>query len=286
MNFQTASSSKNAVTPPFFGLYKKIPCGGSSGEIPQFFVEDSHPAIISVDEWEYVQAELERRNAIGRPMSCHSPFATRLVCGSCNGYFGKKVWGSYKDDKSRRREVWQCNDKYARLGKPGNGCNTPTLTEDDIKARFLAVWNGIADGKDKLIAACKKAKNLLCDSKAITTEIAELEREVDVVTELSRKAIFENARTAQDQAEFKERNDGYLERLRLAHVRIEELENERRRRQHKARILGNFIRCLETSPQALTVFDEKHWTAVIDRITVMPNGKLLFRFMNGTEVEG
>ncbi len=66
----------------------------------------------------------------------------------------------------------------------------------------------MAGGKDKLTTACKKAKNLLGDSKAITTEISELEREVDVVTELSRKAIFKNARTAQDLIEFKERNDG------------------------------------------------------------------------------
>ena len=127
---------------------------------------------------------------------------------------------------------------------------------------------------------------LICDYKAITTEIAELERDVEVTTELSRKAIFENARTAQDQAEFNERNNGYLERLQLAHERIEKLEKEKRRRQHKARILGTFIRSLESSPQALTEFDDKVWATSIDRVTVREDGKLIFRFMDGTEVEG
>jgi len=258
----------------------------NEGEIPQFYVEDSHPAIIAVDEWETVQAEMERRNALGRPISCNSPFATRLVCGECGGYYGPKTWGSYKNDKTYRRVVWQCNDKYARLGKPGNGCKTPTLHENDIKSRFLAVWNGITANRDTLIADCKDAKALLCDCKAINSEIAELERDVEVTTELSRKAIFENARTAQDQAEFNERNNGYLERLRLAHERMDELEAEKRRRQHKARILGTFIRGLESSPQALTEFDEKVWATSIDRVTVMPDGKLVFRFMDGTEVEG
>jgi len=258
----------------------------NEGEIPQFFVEDSHPAIISVDEWEYVQAELERRNSLGRPMSCHSPFATRLVCGSCSGWYGKKVWSSYKEDKTRRREVWQCNDKYARLGNPGKGCKTPVLTENEIKSRFLAVWNGMAGNKDKLIISCKNAKVLICDCKTINTEISELEREVEVVNELSRKAIVENARVAQNQSEFKERNDSYIERLRHAHERIEVLEKEKHYRQHKARILGKFIRCLENSPEALDTFDENHWTATIDRVTVMTDGKLIFRFMNGTEIEG
>ena len=140
--------------------------------------------------------------------------------------------------------------------------------------------------RDALIDDCKEAKALICDYKAITTEIAELERDVEVTTELSRKAIFENARTAQDQAEFNERNNGYLERQRLAHERIEELEKEKRRRQHKARILGTFIRSLESSPQALTEFDDKVWATSIDRVTVTEGGKLIFRFMDGTEVEG
>ena len=74
---------------------------------------------------------------------------------------------------------------------------------------------------------------------------------MEVTTELSRKAIFENARTAQNQSEFNERNNGYLERIRLAHERIEELEKEKRRRRHTARTLGSFIRNLEASPQTL-----------------------------------
>ena len=98
--------------------------------------------------------------------------------------------------------------------------------------------------------------------------------------------LFSLDKNTQDQAEFNERNNGYLERLRLAHERIEELEKEKRRRQHKARILGTFIRSLESSPQALIVFDDKVWATSIDRVTVTEDGKLVFRFMDGTEVEG
>lgn len=258
----------------------------NEGEIPQYFVEDSHPAIIALDEWEAVQAEMDRRAALGRPISCCSPFSARIICGSCSGYYGSKVWGSYKNDKSRKKVVWQCNDKYARLGKPGNGCKTPTLNEEDIKLRFLVVWNSISANRDTLISDCRAAREIVCDCKAINTEIDELEREVEVVTELSRKAIYENARTPQNQREFNERNDSYLERLRLAHEHIEELENEKRRRQHKARTISTFLRSLESGQQALNEFDAKVWATSIDRVTVMPDGKLMFRFMDGTEIEG
>jgi hypothetical protein len=126
---------QKTLTVDFLSKKKKI----NEGEAPQYYVTDSHPAIISPDEFDAVQAELERRSSIGRPMGCKSPFATRLVCGSCGGWYGKKVWGSYKDDKTYRRYIWQCNDKYTHLNKQGKGCKTPTLYEDEIKAQFLAV---------------------------------------------------------------------------------------------------------------------------------------------------
>lgn len=88
----------------------------NTGQVQQYYVENSHPAIIEPDEFDAVQLEIERRKSLGRPTSSTSIFASRLVCADCGGRFGKKVWGSYKDDKTYRKEVWQCNDKYKRLG--------------------------------------------------------------------------------------------------------------------------------------------------------------------------
>jgi len=49
-----------------------------------------------------------------------------------------------------------------------------------------------------------------------------------VVTELSKKAIYENARVVVSQDEFNERNNSYLERHRKATERVAELEGLRR----------------------------------------------------------
>ena len=50
--------------------------------------------------------------------------------------------------------------------------------------------------------------------------------------------------------------------------------------------MGSFIRTLENSPPTLDDFDEKLWTTSVDKVTVNSDGKLIFRFMDGTEVEG
>ena len=36
------------------------------GELPSYYVKESHPAIISADEFDMVQAEIERRSQQGR----------------------------------------------------------------------------------------------------------------------------------------------------------------------------------------------------------------------------
>jgi hypothetical protein len=256
----------------------------NTGQIQQYYVENSHPAIIEPDEFDAVQLEIERRRNLGRPTSSTSIFASRLVCADCGGRFGKKVWGSYKGNKTYRKEVWQCNDKYKRLGNPGKGCQTPHIAEDEIKERFLTAFNHLMNDRDGLIEDCRLAKNVLCDTTAIDTELAELLREIEVITELSRKAIYENARTAVNQTEWTERNNAYLERHRKASEQVDELETVKRARLGKAKIIEGFIKDIENRPLAIAEFDEKLWLAVIDQVTVGRDVAMTFRFKNGSEV--
>ena len=160
------------------------------------------------------------------------------------------------------------------------------VTEAQIKEHFLAAWNSIAANREELIADCRAAKAVLCDCQAIDAELAELQREIDVVTDLSRKAIQEIAHNATDQEGLNKRNNGYLERHRRAIERKAALEAAKRKRRSRARILETFLRSISASPQVLTEFDEKLWIAAIDRVTVMLDDRLVFRFKDGTDVEG
>jgi hypothetical protein len=103
---------------------------------------------------------------------------------------------------------------------------------------------------------------------------------------LSRKAIHDNARVAQSQDTFNERNNGYLDRYRKAKVRVSELEDMKRARKTKNLILDGFIREIESRPLVITEFDDRLWAVAVDRVTVMADGGLMFRFKNGSEVAG
>ena len=257
----------------------------NTGQVQSYYIEDSHSAIIEPDEFDAVQAEIERRKSLGRPVTCSSPFAAKLVCGDCGGWFGKKVWGSYKGDKTHRKEVWQCNDKYKRQGKPGNGCRTPHITEDEIKARFLTAFNSLMENRDGLVGDCRLAQTVLCDTTAIDAELALQRQESKAVSELLREAIHENARTVVDLNEWNERYNGYLDRQRAVKERVAELERDKCERLSKARMIDGFVRDIENRPLAVEEFDERLWVAVVDRVTVGRDSSMVFRFRGGVKIE-
>ena len=55
----------------------------NEGEVPQYYVENSHPAIIDPTEWEMVQGEFRRRKEANKRTMCQSPFSGKVFCGDC-----------------------------------------------------------------------------------------------------------------------------------------------------------------------------------------------------------
>ena len=63
----------------------------NEGEVPQYYIEDSHEAIIDPCEFELVQAEMARRKGLRATYSGNSIFASRIICGDCGSYYGAKT---------------------------------------------------------------------------------------------------------------------------------------------------------------------------------------------------
>ena len=119
----------------------------NEGELPQYYVEGSHPAIIDRDEWDMVQDEVKRRSELSRALRSTNILSARLICEDCGGFYGPKVWHS--TDKYRK-EIWQCNSKY----KKEQFCKTPNMDAETIKSLFIKAYS-----------------ELMADSENITTDL-------------------------------------------------------------------------------------------------------------------
>ncbi|NLX03493.1 MAG: hypothetical protein GXY40_13360 [Syntrophomonadaceae bacterium] len=42
---------------------------------------------------------------------------------------------------------------------------------------------------------------------------------------------------------------------------------------------------IETRPLIIEEFDEKLWLAIVDKVTVLPDGGFMFTFKDGTDIE-
>jgi DNA invertase Pin-like site-specific DNA recombinase len=254
----------------------------NEGELPMFYIEHSHEPIIPPDEWDAVQVEIERRKGIKGALRCQTVFSMKIVCGDCGGFFGSKVWNS--THPQWRKVIWRCNDRYNKTGK--KNCATSHITELELKYRFMAAYNKLLLNRDALLEDCADALRLLCDTKAIDTELTELALEVETTAGLSLKAIEQRAREPIDQSEWIKHGEVYLKRHAEATRRIAELEALKKERTDKVKVLKLYIRNLQKQTQPLTDFDEDIWCAVIDCVVVNVDGSYTFKFKDGAELIG
>ncbi len=273
--YKGAALLQKCYTVDFLSKKRKV----NEGEVQQYWIEQSHQPIIQPHEFDVVQAEFARRKGMGLHYSGGGVFASRLVCGDCGGCYGPKVWHS---NSKYRRVVWQCNGKFSNKEK----CSTPHLLEEDIKARFLAAFNQLLEGKDALLEDCRIMQDHLTNCSAIDAELDELLREIAVVTELTQRCIQENARSAQSQEEYAERYNGYVAWYEKAKARVDALQEQKKQRQAEADLIGGFMFALHEREAGITEFDNSTWLAVVQKATAYHDGRLVFTFQNGMEIEG
>ncbi|MBQ2824716.1 MAG: recombinase family protein, partial [Clostridia bacterium] len=120
----------------------------NEGEVPQYYVTESHPAIISPEEWEIVQSEMKARKSKGKHHNSLSPFSAKLVCADCGEFYGSKVWHS---NSKYKRTIWQCNNKF----KGDKKCTSLHLYEDDIKRMFIEALSTLLSDRTALLDDCR-----------------------------------------------------------------------------------------------------------------------------------
>lgn len=249
----------------------------NEGEIPQYYVKDNHEAIIDSDTFDMVQTMMAARSKGKNRMSSVSIFSSKIKCGDCGSWYGPKVWHS--NDKYRK-VIWQCNHKFDDEEK----CNTPTLSEDEIKELFLKAANQVIDGKEQFIAVYEQVLSKSLNTEALEKELAELDTEINVTAELVNDCIHENAHKALDQAEYNQRYDSLVakfDKAKARHAEVEQLIAEKTARRYQ---VDNYFAELQKK-EFLTEFREEDWLAMVDFITVRSKDDIVVTFRDGMEIK-
>ena len=251
----------------------------NSGQIPQYYVENNHPAIIERDMWEQVQVELERRNELGAQYSSSDIFASKLICEDCGGFYGKKKWHS---NSKYSRFVYQCNNKFH---KHKEKCKTPNLSEEDIKLKFIQTYNIVMEDKERIIQDSNEAIELLTDTTKIDDEISRISDEMTFTSELVNKLVKENSKTSISLEEYNKKYDELSNRYDKLNARQEELFKLRSDKQGQALKMKSFLANLTQSEDELDEWDEGIWMLTINNAVVHRDSSITFKFHNGYEIK-
>jgi site-specific DNA recombinase len=257
-------------------LMKKMKA--NEGEVPQYYVEHSHDAIINPTDWDMVQAEIARRKTLGRAYSGNNIFSSKLICGDCGGFFGQKVWHS---TDAYRKVIWRCNRKF----KGEKKCGTPHLDTETIQQKFLSAYNQLMQNRDGVIADCTQIRQIVSDCAALDAEIEKLTEEIDIVAEMVKGCVKENASSAQSQEEYTKKYSSLVKRYEKTASRLDALSAERAQKQDRDRELRLFIEALKHQPLVLEEWNERLWVGLLEKATVFHDGRMVFQFKNGTEIE-
>ncbi|MDD2531051.1 MAG: recombinase family protein [Bacteroidales bacterium] len=251
----------------------------NEGEVPQYYVENNHEAIINPETFEMVQLEFARRSRINGKYSGVDIITAKLVCGECGGSYGAKVWHS--TDKYRK-EIYQCNRKYNGDKK----CSTPILVKADIENRFINVVNKLIQSKDEIIENLKMINKTICNTDELTKQKNELHQKLVEQVDKIQELIEVNARVVQNQEEYQKEYEKLVSDYELTKTEHKKLELEITTKLSKSETMKMFIKTIEKQEVLLTEFDPLMWGSLLDSVKVYAPDDVRFIFRDGTEVKG
>lgn len=119
----------------------------NEGQLDQYYVKNSHEAIIGENEWDAVQLEIERRmkyqkkhclRSYGRN-SWDNAFRGHVFCAKCGRSYHRYSWATQKTC------YWACEKKK------GPVCSCGKIKEQSLKHGMVVAWNYVVEHRDEYL---------------------------------------------------------------------------------------------------------------------------------------
>ena len=244
----------------------------NKGLVPQYYVQNSHEAIIPREIFMRVQEEMERRKSLvtpsGKKRTYNGLFAlTNVVyCGICNEPFRRVHW----NNRGKKSTVWRCSSKLNK--STSNECRAHTVHENVIQQVVIKAINDFFEEKDSIISVLKtNIETVLATSRKASV------KDVECRIQELQKALVERASNKQSYDDIADQIDEAREQKRQLLLQNAKAENDISR-------LADIERFIDEQGEGLTKYDDSLVRRFIDIILVFDN-YFLVRLKTGAEIE-
>ena len=260
----------------------------NNGELPQYYVENSHPAIIDRLTFQRVQEEMARRSSLKKVSSTAKTELAKysgkyvltelLSCGDCGSSYRRVTWTRPEGKKI----VWRCIN---RLENGKKFCkDAPTLEESRIHTAVVSAMNEMFSQKTM--------KSLLKDSilSALTekggeTSIATIESRLTELRDQQYHLLQLAAAVGVDSTQYDEELKKVSMEFSALVAKRSDLEKKQQDMEQADARAEQIATELETVDTGITQFDEVAVRQLVSAVKVLSAEKLLIRFKDGIEIE-
>lgn len=259
----------------------------NTGQLPMYLIQNNHPAIVSREVYQAVQAEKARRSATASPSTktsstgrtCYaSKFALseRLVCGECGTLYRRCTWKR----NGKTRIVWRC---VSRLDYGTKYCHqSPTMDEEPLQRAILAAISSVMAPKEKInglitdaaLEETGKLPNSAMTLGDINRRLEKLEAEFDTLFNQSGsidKNVVRFSQIANEMASLKEQREKISAQLR----------NSEAAQEHVRTIAA----VLDQEDHHLTKWDEEMIRQLVHTVKVISSDHIRVYLNDGTEID-
>lgn len=247
----------------------------NDGEVPQYYVENDHPAIIPKAVFYKVQKILDKRrdgftvpNGTRHKYSNKYCFSCIVYCGHCKDIYCRNIW--YTDG---RKAVWRCYTRRNFNHRRGRGRRCPgrNVLEKDLEQATLMAFNQLI--QQHHLADEQINQNIM---KVINNTDGPTLDEVNAQLDRAQKKLLETATMGDDY-------QGLIDHIKSLRQQQAFLSNQQVEHAVQKDSLGEIQKLFEENQGGLLEFDPKLVRLYVEKIQI--NDKTYkFTFMDGEEI--
>jgi site-specific DNA recombinase len=248
---------------------KRVP---NNGLVPQYYVENSHEAIIPRELYMQVQEEMVRRanlhsgqNRKKRVYSSKYALSSIVYCSKCGDIYRRVVW----NNRGKQSIVWRC---CTRVEHGPGACNADAIHESELQNLVVRAINMALGQKDTMYDILQRnVEAVLTGKDGITLD------EIDARLEELQKELLNVANAKGNYDSLVDEIYSLREAKQNAQVEGAEREGMKQR-------ISEMQQFLAEQTQDITEYDEQLVRRLIEKITVYDE-KVIVEFKSGTSVD-
>jgi len=244
----------------------------NEGHVPQYYVENSHEAIIPKELFLQAQEELHRRSNIytgadknKRIYSSKYALSTITFCGDCGDIYRRVYWNIH----GRKEFVWRC---VTRIEQGPEVCKNRTVKEAELYDAVMTAINRLLAGGDNMIRILEE------NIHAIIGDTTEYKiSEINTLLEEKQKELISLANKGKDFESLADEIEELREKRQTLLVEDASLSGENER-------INELIEFVRNNKYRTLRYDDTLVRKIIQNVTVYDD-HFVICFKSGIEME-